>query len=151
MSARCRRSPSRCLDRREPELSTWKAFLGKLKNPLQEVRIGLVGKYVDLTESYKSLSEALIHGGIANDCRVHLKYVDSEALERHGIGSTFNDVDGIMPADEVADMINDGAAEGRFLILTHPQVAIYCQRKAAEHDRWISGMQRFRRKVLASS
>ena len=51
-------------------------------------------------------------------------------------------------AQPQAIAIIDGAAEGRFLILTHPQVAIYCQRKAAEHDRWISGMQRFRRKVL---
>ncbi|PLX77400.1 MAG: CTP synthase, partial [Desulfuromonas sp.] len=48
------------------------------------------------TESYKWLSEALIHGGIANDCRVHLKYVDSEALERHGIDTMFDDVDGIL-------------------------------------------------------
>ena len=60
-----------------------------------------------------------------------------------------NDVDGIMSADDVADIIVDGALEGRFLILTHPEVATYVQRKASDHDRWISGMQRFREKLKA--
>ena len=57
-------------------------------------------------------------------------------------------VDGILSPDEVADAIIDGANEGRFLILTHPQVTTYMQRKTADYDRWISGMQRFRQKVL---
>ncbi len=61
-----------------------------------EVRIAIVGKYVDLTESYKSLSEALTHGGIANDCRVSLKYLDSEKIERDGIDGHLDDVDGIL-------------------------------------------------------
>jgi CTP synthase len=47
-----------------------------------EVRIAIVGKYVNLTESYKSLAEALTHGGIASDCRVYLKYVDAEKYRR---------------------------------------------------------------------
>ena len=58
-----------------------------------------------------------------------------------------NDVDGIMSADDVADIIVAGALEGRFLILTHPEVATYVQRKASDHDRWIGGMQRFREKL----
>ncbi len=58
-----------------------------------------------------------------------------------------NDVDGIMSADDVADIIVDGALEGRFLVLTHPEVATYVQRKASDHDRWIAGMQRFREKL----
>ena len=58
-----------------------------------------------------------------------------------------NDVDGIMSADDVADIIVAGTLEGRFLILTHPQVATYVQRKASDHDRWIGGMQRFREKL----
>jgi hypothetical protein len=49
-----------------------------------------------------------------------------------------------MRADDVADIIIDESLNGRFLILTHPQVATYFQRKASDHDRWISGMQRFR-------
>lgn len=70
---------------------------------------------------------------------------DSGATEG-GFGG--NDVDGIMSADEVADIIIDAALQDRFLILTHPQVATYMQRKAGDYDRWISGMRRFRRKVL---
>lgn len=60
-----------------------------------------------------------------------------------------NDVDGIMSADDVADIIVAGTLEGRFLILTHPQVATYVQRKASDHDRWIGGMQRFREKLTS--
>ena len=62
-----------------------------------------------------------------------------------------NDVDGILPPETVADMIVEQALAGRFLILTHPQVATYVQRKAADHDRWIAGMQRFRRQILERS
>lgn len=72
---------------------------------------------------------------------------DDSASMDGGFGG--NDVDGIMSADDVADVIVDGALEGRFLILTHPQVATYFQRKANDHDRWIAGMQRFRKKLQA--
>ena len=58
--------------------------------------IGIVGKYVNLTDSYKSLNEALVHGGIANNCRVKLKFVDSEKIEAEGLGKHFDDVDGIL-------------------------------------------------------
>jgi CTP synthase len=61
-----------------------------------EVRIAVVGKYVNLTESYKSLAEALTHGGISNDCRVYLKYIDSEKIEQDGIDGHLDDVDGIL-------------------------------------------------------
>lgn len=58
-----------------------------------------------------------------------------------------NDVDGILPPDTVAEHIVDGIRERRFLVLPHPQVAEYTRRKAADHDRWISGMQRFRKSL----
>ena len=79
-----------------PDLSAWDRIVKRVKQPVGETTIAVVGKYVGLTESYKSLSEALIHGGIANNCRVNLKYIDSEALERHGVSDTFDDVDGIL-------------------------------------------------------
>ncbi len=79
-----------------PDLSGWERIVQRVKQPVNETTIAVVGKYVGLTESYKSLAEALIHGGIANDCRVTLKYVDSETLERHGIDDAFADVDGIL-------------------------------------------------------
>lgn len=59
-----------------------------------------------------------------------------------------NDVDGILSADDVADIIIKGVDEGRFLILTHPTVTTYVERKAADHDRWIDGMRRFRNKLI---
>jgi len=58
-----------------------------------------------------------------------------------------NDVDGILTAEDVADMIVDQALEGRFMILTHPQVNTYMQRKAGDYDRWIGGMRKFRRSL----
>ncbi len=79
-----------------PDLSVWNNIVRRVKEPATKTSIAIVGKYVDLTESYKSLSEALVHGGIANDCRVNLKYVDAEALERHGVGDSFANVDGIL-------------------------------------------------------
>ncbi len=69
---------------------------------------------------------------------------DSDSLDG-GFGG--NDVDGIMTADEVADIIVTESLTGKFLILTHPQVSTYVGRKADDHDRWISGMQRFRAKL----
>lgn len=70
---------------------------------------------------------------------------DDSEIEAGGFGG--NDVDGILRPDEVADAILGGIREQRFLILPHPQVAEYFSRKAADHDRWIRGMQRFRRQL----
>lgn len=64
------------------------------------------------------------------------------------VGFGGNDVDGILSADYVADCILEGIRQERFLVLPHPQVATYFQRKADDHDRWINGMRRFRRKLL---
>ena len=67
------------------DLSVWNRLIDALVHPLHAVHIAMVGKYVDLTESYKSLSEALIHAGIHTRSKVHIHYVDSEAIERDGI------------------------------------------------------------------
>ncbi len=64
-----------------------------------------------------------------------------------GSGFGGNDVDGILSAEEVADSVVDGMLEGRFLILPHPQVTTYIQRKASDYDRWIGGMRKFRRSL----
>ncbi len=66
------------------DLSIWKRLVDALEHPEHAVHIAMVGKYVDLTESYKSLSEALIHAGIHTRSKVHIHYVDSEAVERDG-------------------------------------------------------------------
>jgi len=66
------------------DLATWKGLVDALEHPEHAVHIAMVGKYVDLTESYKSLSEALIHAGIHTRSKVHIHYVDSEVVERDG-------------------------------------------------------------------
>ncbi|MCD6345873.1 MAG: CTP synthase, partial [Bacteroidales bacterium] len=65
----------------EPDLEPWKVFVNKVKNPDRTVRIGLVGKYVELKDSYKSISEAFIHAGASNNCKVDLVFIHSEGLE----------------------------------------------------------------------
>jgi CTP synthase len=81
---------------RAPRLDNWEEIVRCLKEPTSSVTIAIVGKYVDLTESYKSLNEALRHGGIPNDCRVNLKFVDSEKLEKTNCKDIIGDVDGIL-------------------------------------------------------
>jgi CTP synthase len=65
----------------ERDLSRWEALVSRVKHPKHRVRVGIVGKYVELPDSYKSLNEALMHGGIANDAAVELVYIDAEELE----------------------------------------------------------------------
>jgi len=81
---------------RAPNLDSWEEIVKRLKEPKSSVSIAIVGKYVDLTESYKSLNEALRHGGIPNDCRVNLKFVDSEEIERNNCREIIGDADGIL-------------------------------------------------------
>src|SRR6476619_4481587 len=68
-------------------LTTWDKLIYALEHPERTVNIALVGKYVDLTESYKSLSEALIHAGIHTGAKIKIHYIDSETIERNGIGA----------------------------------------------------------------
>ncbi|MEJ2102194.1 MAG: CTP synthase [Desulfobacterales bacterium] len=81
---------------RAPQLADWEELIRKVKTPKYSVTIAVVGKYVDLTESYKSLNEALYHGGIANDCRVNLNFVDSEKLDSDTCVQMLADTDGIL-------------------------------------------------------
>jgi CTP synthase len=83
---------------RAPELTGWERVVHRLKSPQAEVEIGLCGKYVDLVESYKSLNEALIHGGIGNECRVNLHHIDSEEIEKQGAAALLAEMDGILVA-----------------------------------------------------
>jgi CTP synthase len=81
---------------RAPQLDNWEELIRKIKAPKHSVTIAVVGKYVDLTESYKSLNEALYHGGIANDSKVNLNFVDSEKLDSETCNQMLADADGIL-------------------------------------------------------
>jgi CTP synthase len=72
---------------RPADLSPWDKLVYALEHPQHQVTIALVGKYVDLTESYKSLSEALIHAGIHTRSKIDIRYIDSESIERDGVGA----------------------------------------------------------------
>ncbi len=81
---------------RAPRLEVWEEVVNKLKKPKHSVTIAIVGKYVDLTESYKSLNEALYHGGIPNDCRVNLVFVDSEKINKDNCMQILKNANGIL-------------------------------------------------------
>ncbi len=84
------------LNLNEPDLTIWKDIVRKIKEPKNEINIAIVGKYTGLKDSYKSLLEALTHGGIANDARVDLQWVDSEEIEVHGPEKYLSEADGIL-------------------------------------------------------
>ena len=81
---------------RSPRLEAWSELVRKIQNATESVTIAIVGKYVDLTESYKSLNEALYHGGAANDCKVNLVFVDSEKIEDGTCSEMLADADGVL-------------------------------------------------------
>ncbi|MBM4784161.1 MAG: CTP synthase [Archangiaceae bacterium] len=82
---------------RAPRLDKWEQIIEKVYRPSRgEVRIALVGKYVELKESYKSLNEALGHGGIANDCRVKIEFVDSQDVETKGAEAMLSEMDAVL-------------------------------------------------------
>ncbi len=87
-------------DRKEPDLAPWKAFLGRLKNPVHEIRIGLIGKYHELQDAYKSIFEAFIHSGAVNECRVKVVPIHSEALvgDYDEVSRKLSDLNGILVA-----------------------------------------------------
>lgn len=81
---------------KEPDLSKWVDIADRIKNPESEVKIAIVGKYTELSDSYKSLNEALIHGGIANRAKVKLEFIESEVFENNGSVQALEDVHAIL-------------------------------------------------------
>ena len=81
---------------RAPRLQNWERLVEKIRNPGDSVTIAIVGKYIHLRESYKSLNEALCHGGIANDCKVDLDFVDSETIDESSCQQRLGTADGIL-------------------------------------------------------
>lgn len=129
-----------------PDLIHWQDVVETLRHPSHgEVRIAVVGKYVDLTESYKSLSEALTHGGIANDCRVYLKYLDSEKIETDGIEGYLDDIDGVL----VPGGFGERGTEGKILAIEYARtnkipffgICLGMQMAAVEFARNVCGLK----------
>ena len=83
-------------NKQPPDLSKWKNITSKVLNPRKDVSIGIIGKYVNLKDAYKSLDEALIHGGISNNLKVNLKRIDSENLKPENVKPLLKEVSGVL-------------------------------------------------------
>ena len=103
---------------RAPRLEAWEELIRKIQTIRQAVTIAIVGKYVDLTESYKSLNEALYHGGVANECNVNLIFVDSEKVEDGSCSRMLADADGIL----VPGGFGKRGIEGKICSANHARV-----------------------------
>jgi CTP synthase len=99
----------------EPDLESWKNFLTRHKNPKNEIRIGLIGKYVELPDAYKSIIEAFIHAGASNEARVRVQYVHSELIADDNVAQKLGDLDGIL----VAPGFGDRGIEGKITAIKY--------------------------------
>ncbi|HWY37305.1 MAG TPA: CTP synthase, partial [Bacteroidia bacterium] len=97
------------------EMSGWKDFIHKLKHPKKEVSIGLIGKYVELKDSYKSIAEAFIHAGVVNDCKVKVDWIHSETLTEESIDEKLKNLKGIL----VAPGFGSRGIEGKILAIKY--------------------------------
>jgi len=95
----------------EPNIDSWKNFLGKLKNPTTEVNIGLVGKYVELPDAYKSIVEALTHAGAINECKVNINWIQSEKIDAESLHRLIGEFHGIL----VAPGFGERGVEGKIM------------------------------------
>ncbi len=86
------------VEKKDPNLTQWKNFLGKLKNPSHEVRIGLVGKYIELQDAYKSILESFIHAGTVNECKVKVVSIQSEDITADNVADKLANLKGILVA-----------------------------------------------------
>ncbi|MFN8436625.1 MAG: CTP synthase [Cytophagales bacterium] len=101
--------------KQETDLEEWKSFLVKLKNPTDEVNIGLVGKYVELKDAYKSIVEAFIHAGAENTCKVNLKWIQSESINNDNASIVLNKLDGVL----VAPGFGERGVEGKIAAIKY--------------------------------
>ena len=128
-----------------PDLAAWKRISKRVHDPEKKTRIAIVGKYVDLTESYKSLAEALTHGGIANNSKVELEYIDAESIERHGVNGVFENVDGIL----VPGGFGERGSEGKIAAIKYARenklpffgICLGMQMAVVEYARHVCGIE----------
>src|SRR5437867_2574329 len=129
-----------------PNLTRWRRIVSAIKNPKETVEIAMVGKYVDLTDSYKSLNEALTHGGIANECRVKVTYVDSEKIEQDGLPDSVRNADAIL----VPMGFGPRGTEGKIAAVRHARegkvpflgICFGMQMAVIEYARHVCGLER---------
>ncbi len=101
------------------DLDTWSKFVQRIKNPKYSITIALVGKYIAYKDSYKSISEAFIHAGAINNCRVDIRWIDSELLNPQSIAEQFKDVDGVLVAPGFGSRGIEGKISAVEYVRTH--------------------------------
>jgi CTP synthase len=99
------------LDAPAPKQDDWEEVVHRLLNPKHKIKIGMVGKYMDLQDSYLSVNESIVHGGIRNDCAVEVSYIDAEDIEQQGPESLLANLDGIL----VPGGFGDRGTEGKII------------------------------------
>ncbi|MBI5010089.1 MAG: CTP synthase [Bacteroidia bacterium] len=82
----------------EPKLDEWRQFLTKLKNPKNSIKVGIVGKYVELPDAYKSIAESFIHSGAMNECEIDIEYIHSEDINENNLTDRLSGLNGILVA-----------------------------------------------------
>jgi CTP synthase len=97
--------------KKEPNIDQWNEFLGRLKNPTSEVSIGLVGKYVELKDAYKSIAESFVHAGAVNETKVRLKWIHAEEIDGSNVEKVFENLDGVMVAPGFGERGIEGKIE----------------------------------------
>jgi CTP synthase len=107
------------LENKTPDLTSWNTFLAKLKNPKSEVAIGLIGKYVELQDSYKSILESFIHAGAANEVKVRVESIHSEYLQPENIASKLSHLDGVLVAPGFGERGIEGKIEAIRYVREH--------------------------------
>jgi CTP synthase len=95
----------------EPNLEQWRSFLSRLKNPIHEVTIGIVGKYVSLPDAYKSIVEAFVHAGAHNECKVNVKWISSEDINEEAAANILSGMDGVLVAPGFGERGLEGKVE----------------------------------------
>jgi CTP synthase len=130
---------------RAPDLAPWQRIVNRFKNPSRgTVRIGIVGKYVHLKDSYKSLHEALVHGGLSSDCRVELEYIDSEQVEQQGPETLLANLDAVL----VPGGFGDRGTEGKIAAIGYARqnkipffgICLGMQLAVVEYARQVAGL-----------
>ncbi len=101
--------------RKSPAMKSWRAFIEKLESPKKQVEIGLVGKYVELLDAYKSIIESLIHAGATNNCKVNVKLIHSEQLDDDNVAERLSGLSGVI----VAPGFGDRGIDGKIATIKH--------------------------------
>jgi len=128
----------------EPDISSWEDICYRIRNASHEVHIAMVGKYVELVDAYKSVNEALFHGGINHDCKVRIDYIDAESLETEGT-DCLKDTDGIL----VPGGFGERGTEGKIAAIRYARenkvpylgICLGMQMAVVEFARHVAGLE----------